>query len=511
MKRKLWLLFIVVLFFLGGCTVTNDTKNLPLDKKSERIGEEEKKNNDEKEVPVLTPLSEELEKEIKQDWLRQFGTPFYYDNYYGTYDGSVTFFVPGDACVIKNIIISDTIFRYNYDWEIYVWNNGDFSGIVSAFNEGLLKAEDIKDIGYYHAEFIKKEWQVSEEDFNKWYFNPDDIDVQPDSTSQSDDKKDSQRKIYPVLYYANFGENFTLDSDNYRFIAINDSHQLVALMNTMVYPIPWYDSSPYYYQSCKQYFPNNDIGSFYGEDESLFSSETDIEEWFIQNRLIYCSITTYSSGYQSEVYFATDENNQVGLIFDKFNNFGGAGDTEIKTFNIFVPVPTENFENLSITLDGELVEPEGKTANNTKIPAKGIMLSQYQPTSYRDEDIVLIQSVETLNYFLGDYLENKYNNEYFKTHDLLLVFFRTCSSELYNGGGIDFNHIEIDEAGRQCFIVFNISSPHINTEDFIVVPFIIEINRDQLPMINGNTEFRVNVINRLSKYRGSYHYLRYPE
>ncbi|MDR3292959.1 MAG: hypothetical protein LBT20_02520 [Clostridiales bacterium] len=119
-------------------------------------------------------LSAELETKIKQDWQEQFGTELTI-NYYGTHNDYVVFFVPGMETVITNVKIAGTIFRGNNSWTIYLWKNGSFSNMIDAYQQGLLTAEDIEKIGFHHRETLKKSWIGSENSFNEWYFNTDDI------------------------------------------------------------------------------------------------------------------------------------------------------------------------------------------------------------------------------------------------------------------------------------------------------------------------------------------------
>ena len=102
-------------------------------------------------------LDKEVEKEIEQDFERQYGYALQYDKYYGTYGDCVVIFVEGDAAVIKKITVADSVFEYNYAWEIYVWKNGEFATIEKAYSMGWLSLDDIHTIAYKHAQNANNE------------------------------------------------------------------------------------------------------------------------------------------------------------------------------------------------------------------------------------------------------------------------------------------------------------------------------------------------------------------
>ncbi len=82
-------------------------------------------------------LDSDLVEKIKSDFEKQFGYKFYYNDFYGNYDETYFFFVEGDAQFKKDIIISDVIFRYNCDWDIYVWYQDKFYFLDEAFDVGI--------------------------------------------------------------------------------------------------------------------------------------------------------------------------------------------------------------------------------------------------------------------------------------------------------------------------------------------------------------------------------------
>ena len=102
-----------------------------------------------------TMLDKDLENRIKQDYFEQFGYNFHYDCFYGNYGDCAVFFVSGDAAVVKTITIAGVSFQYGYDWEIYVWQNGQFKTLEEAYSANWLTQEDIESIANVHNEFVK--------------------------------------------------------------------------------------------------------------------------------------------------------------------------------------------------------------------------------------------------------------------------------------------------------------------------------------------------------------------
>lgn len=90
-----------------------------------------------------------LEK-IKSGFEKQFGYKFYYDDFYGNYDETYFFFTEGDDQWEKDIIISDVIFRYNCDWDIYVCYQDKFYFIDEAFDIGIVEQETLEKVAQIH-------------------------------------------------------------------------------------------------------------------------------------------------------------------------------------------------------------------------------------------------------------------------------------------------------------------------------------------------------------------------
>ena len=116
-------------------------------------------------------LDIELKKNIEVAYYQQYGDVFVYEQYYGQHQGCEVFFRVNDACVIKNLVLNNAIFSFNYDFEIIVLKNGNFMKLEDAYLEGYFNDTTIKYLEYYHVIFVKEKWQGTEADFKEWYFN----------------------------------------------------------------------------------------------------------------------------------------------------------------------------------------------------------------------------------------------------------------------------------------------------------------------------------------------------
>ncbi len=168
-KKIIVALFLAALtaFSFAGCNANIDEWQNKVDELQNRIEElevqlqarDEEIAQLEEELENLKgetlTLDKELEEQIKQDYLEQYGYKFRYDCFYGKHSGCAIFFVAGDAAEIKSITIADQLFQYNYDWEIYVWRNGEFATLEEAYSAHWLTSEDINNIALNHSEFVK--------------------------------------------------------------------------------------------------------------------------------------------------------------------------------------------------------------------------------------------------------------------------------------------------------------------------------------------------------------------
>lgn len=164
---------------------------------------------------------------------------------------------------------------------------------------------------------------------------------------------------YQILYIFE-GDYATYEEKDNKFILVDSETELLEIKST-INTLSEENSIGSEISNMKSYFKKNQINFLYKEDNEdkykvLFEEDTNLEEWFSNNKLIYCCVTTTSSGYQAEVYLKKDTDNNIKLVLDKFNNFQGEGDDEIKTYNFFIPLSTEDVNNLIITLDTIVVE-----------------------------------------------------------------------------------------------------------------------------------------------------------
>lgn len=97
----------------------------------------------------------ELENIVKQDYLLAFSQEFWFGRFYGLYNESAVFFIPGDETAIKTAIISGIEFTYTHGWRILIWKDGSFydlEDIENIIDEGVLVQSDIEWIGAIHVE-----------------------------------------------------------------------------------------------------------------------------------------------------------------------------------------------------------------------------------------------------------------------------------------------------------------------------------------------------------------------
>lgn len=118
-------------------------------------------------------LETEKENEICNDWKNTYGTNFYYTEFYGKYEDKYVFFVEGDSQVVKDVIISNTVFRYNCGWEIYVWCDNVFYSLTNAYNDELINNEDLKKIESIHFYKTNSRWKNETRFSKENYYNID--------------------------------------------------------------------------------------------------------------------------------------------------------------------------------------------------------------------------------------------------------------------------------------------------------------------------------------------------
>jgi len=97
----------------------------------------------------LLKLDPVIEAQIKQDWEEQFGRPFWFADYLGTYNGAVVIFIfrESDDTGLMMQVIAGVTFTHNLISEIRVWKKGIFFTLQEAYQEGILTQENIVRIG----------------------------------------------------------------------------------------------------------------------------------------------------------------------------------------------------------------------------------------------------------------------------------------------------------------------------------------------------------------------------
>ncbi|MCL2410599.1 MAG: hypothetical protein FWC97_03045 [Treponema sp.] len=97
-------------------------------------------------VLKIAELDPVIEAQIKQDWEEQFGFPFHFDYYLGTYNGAVVIFRVGDDASIRIQVIAGVTFTHSLLSEIFVWKENVFFTLEEAY-ESILTQENIVTVG----------------------------------------------------------------------------------------------------------------------------------------------------------------------------------------------------------------------------------------------------------------------------------------------------------------------------------------------------------------------------
>lgn len=112
---------------------------------------------------------------INNAFYNQYGTKLIYEKYYGVYEDAQIFFVAEDATAIRYVSIAGSIFKYNTLWEIYVFKNLKFYKLQEAYLLGVLSNQSVYELSKVHADYVKSQRKESDDDFNAWYYNTEDI------------------------------------------------------------------------------------------------------------------------------------------------------------------------------------------------------------------------------------------------------------------------------------------------------------------------------------------------
>ena len=108
-----------------------------------------------KTEPKLLTLSGELQKEVETAWREIKGRDIAWDDhghrYYGTYQGAVVIFEPvGIIDTVTELEVAGETFVWGYNFQIYVYKDGEICTLKNAYQYGMLTQENIKAIREYH-------------------------------------------------------------------------------------------------------------------------------------------------------------------------------------------------------------------------------------------------------------------------------------------------------------------------------------------------------------------------
>lgn len=117
----------------------------------------------------------QAQESINNAFYNQYGTKLIYEKSYGVYEDAQIFFVAGDATAIRYVSIAGGIFKYNTLWEIYVFKNLKFYKLQEAYLLGVLSSQSVYELSKAHADYVKSQRKESDDDFNTWYYNTEDI------------------------------------------------------------------------------------------------------------------------------------------------------------------------------------------------------------------------------------------------------------------------------------------------------------------------------------------------
>lgn len=105
-------------------------------------------------------LSAETKEAMEATWKRQKGYKLSWDGsgYYGTYDGTVVFFISGDLMAEMNKEVAGETFYWPYAGEIYAYKEDWFYKLEAAYEKGFLTKKNIKRIAELHDEHFSEDF-----------------------------------------------------------------------------------------------------------------------------------------------------------------------------------------------------------------------------------------------------------------------------------------------------------------------------------------------------------------
>jgi len=124
--------------------------------------------------------SQTFEQRVRSDWRRDSGSlpPDTFINY-GEHGDFIAFFVSNGNNIPTNFVTADTVFRYQRDMTIWLWRDGNWRRMITAFNSGTISSDVVASIGYVHSNRMREVWSGPDYAFDAWYFNTSDIPVTP--------------------------------------------------------------------------------------------------------------------------------------------------------------------------------------------------------------------------------------------------------------------------------------------------------------------------------------------
>lgn len=116
------------------------------------------------QVKEPATLSAEQSARIKQDYVKELARKYSdsasstddieIEAYFGTYHDAVALFISGDetfASVVLEATIAGRRFIFKSAQPLYIYKDGDFTPLATAYQDGLITEEDVINIWYYYT------------------------------------------------------------------------------------------------------------------------------------------------------------------------------------------------------------------------------------------------------------------------------------------------------------------------------------------------------------------------
>jgi len=127
-----------------------------------------------KSPPILSAETENLIKEYWMSTWKLEPEDFEYEPrvhivYYGTYNHCIALTIVDNISLYPALageeIIDGVIFPFNGEMFVRIWYNGNFIQLRSAYEQGLLTQEDLKDIQHYYCLYLNSSPYQTDEFF----------------------------------------------------------------------------------------------------------------------------------------------------------------------------------------------------------------------------------------------------------------------------------------------------------------------------------------------------------